>query len=204
MRRYLPLLIAGVIVLIIGALYYAHAFTIVLDRITVESYYIGLVDGEWTASVNYTLTDNAGGDNRLPGKIDYVLSGADKSKLAEVFEPKIQELKQTLEVPWGEPWAGILQFDPTSLDFDAGTTVQTFDVENTSAGSVAVTISTSNVKLTVSPASGSLNAGQTVTVTVTADKSGVAPGTYTQYVDIESQYSSRRIRCTIVVPEPPE
>jgi hypothetical protein len=74
--------------------------------------------------------------------------------------------------------APILEITPATLDFGGSATTRTFTITNAGAGALTWSIlpPLSNW-LSVSPSSGSTSSGAVATVTVTLDRTGLAPGT---------------------------
>jgi hypothetical protein len=72
---------------------------------------------------------------------------------------------------------------PTSQDFGTSLTQATLTLENTGAGTLEWTVSADRSWIGVSPASGSTTLG-TSPVTVTVNRAGQAPGTYTGTVTV--------------------
>ena len=93
----------------------------------------------------------------------------------------------------------VLAVSETELDFGTSTTQLTFDIANTGEGELDWTITSSlPSKVTVDPASGD-TIDETDTITVTVNRSGVAPGTYNPTISIVSDGGNASIELTVVV-----
>lgn len=85
------------------------------------------------------------------------------------------------------PSAGELTLSPTSLDFGAVTTKETFNIKNTGDAPLSWSISEDIPWLSCNPTSGTTQAGETSAVIVTIDRTGMERGNYTQSIVVSSQ-----------------
>lgn len=155
-----------------------------------------LVD-DWTASV--------GGTTMQLSKL-YPTKAAFKTALRNALQARIDELAaiqardEAYILSVDEIGVPVLTTSVSELDFGSVTTELTFDITNTGEGELDWTITTSlPAKVTMNPDSGATQ-GETDTVTVTVDRSGVAQGTYNPTVNIASDGGNAEIALTIVVP----
>lgn len=84
------------------------------------------------------------------------------------------------------PSAGELTLTPTSLDFGAVATKETFNIKNTGDAALSWSISEDIPWLSCNPSSGTTQAGETSSVTVTVDRNGMERGNYSQSIVISS------------------
>ncbi|MFZ5519183.1 MAG: BACON domain-containing protein, partial [Candidatus Zhuqueibacterota bacterium] len=83
----------------------------------------------------------------------------------------------------------VLSVTPTTLDFGAATTNMTFTVKNSGGGELDWTAAENPAETwitSVTPASGSLGAGASQTVTMTVDRSGLSEGDYSGIIAVNS------------------
>ena len=157
----------------------------------------GVLVDDWTATVNGTTmelgrlyaTEDAfklALKNALQARIDYL--------------PTIQARDESYIISVDEIGVPVLSVSESTLDFGSVTTELPFDITNTGEGELDWTITTSlPAKVSISPNSGATQ-GETDTVTVTVDRSGVAQGTYNPTVDVASDGGNASIELTVVVP----
>ena len=150
----------------------------------------------WTASIN-AMT--------LPISRLYVSKDAFKTALKNALLAKVDEASDiaALDLSYAnsvdEIGVPILSVNVETLDFGASETSLTFDITNTGEGELDWTITTSiPAKITVNPASGATQ-DETDTVTVTVNRTGIAPGTYYPTVNVVSDGGSAEITLTVVV-----
>ena len=135
----------------------------------------------------------------------YVSEAAFKTALRGALEAKVTEaaaiaaLDQTYADSIDEIGIPVLSASVEVLDFGSSTTELAFDITNTGYGELDWTITTSTGKVTVAPTSGDTKQ-ETDTITVTVDRSGMSPGTYSPTVDIASDGGSGQIILTVIVP----
>lgn len=84
------------------------------------------------------------------------------------------------------PSAGELTLTTTSLDFGAVNTKQTFDIKNTGDAALSWSISEDIPWLSCNPTSGTTQAGEKSSVTVTVNRNGMERGNYSQSIVITS------------------
>ncbi|MCD6220236.1 DUF11 domain-containing protein [Candidatus Calescamantes bacterium] len=87
----------------------------------------------------------------------------------------------TMEVP-EEP---VLNVTPTSLDFGSTETEMTFDITNAGTGTLSWDVTPQQSWISVNPTSGETTT-ETDTITVTVDRTGLAPGHHTGTVSVSS------------------
>ncbi|MBN1349620.1 FG-GAP repeat protein [candidate division KSB1 bacterium] len=100
----------------------------------------------------------------------------------------------------------ILTVTPTALDFGISTNTQSFAVSNTGAGTLtwSATEAPDESWLTsLTPASGSLSSGQSQTVSISIDRSGLSAGDYSGTISISSNGGSRSLPVNMTVAGPP-
>lgn len=150
----------------------------------------------WTASIN-AMT--------LPISRLYVSKAAFKTALKDALLAKVDEASDiaALDLSYAnsvdEIGVPVLTVSTETLDFGSATTQLTFDITNTGEGELDWTIATSiPAKVTVNPASGATQ-GETDTITVTVNRTGIAPGTYNPTVNITSDGGNAVVTLTVVV-----
>jgi len=91
---------------------------------------------------------------------------------------------------------------PTTLDFGTKKTNQNFYISNTGSGMLTWNITDDKSWISASPQSGT-NETETEEITVTVDRLGQTPGTYTGTVTISSDGGNQNINVTMTVPDEP-
>ncbi len=93
---------------------------------------------------------------------------------------------------------------PTSLSFGSTATQRSFTITNTGGGTLSwIIVSTLPSWLSASPMSGSLTAGNSATVTVVVNRSGMNPGDYTATINVNSNAGAgQSVSVTMTVPRP--
>lgn len=159
-----------------------------------------VVDGElvdsWIADVNGTA---------MPISRLFVSKDAFKTALKNALLAKVEQAATIAARDAGyansvdEIGVPVLAVSTETLDFGTSTTQLTFDITNTGEGELDWTITTSiPAKITVNPTSGNTQA-ETDTITVTVNRTGIAPGTYNPTVNITSDGGNATITLTVVV-----
>jgi hypothetical protein len=92
----------------------------------------------------------------------------------------------------------VLHVMPPSFSFAGGETVKPMTILNLGPGTLTWSIATSVSWLSVDPAAGSGNA----TISVTVDRTSLAPGTYNGQIDVTSNGGDAVVPVTMIVPVP--
>jgi len=92
-----------------------------------------------------------------------------------------------------------LSFSPASLSFGVGDTNKTLTISNVGAGALTWQALKKETWLTLSSTSGSVDAGKSVTVTITV-ASGMDPGTYTDTIALTSNGGNGNVPVTLAIP----
>jgi alpha-tubulin suppressor-like RCC1 family protein len=101
---------------------------------------------------------------------------------------------------WQNPQNPLLYINPTSLDFGTSQTSLQFTVKNNGGGTLNWSASESADWITnVSPANGSLTAGQSTPVTVNVSRSGKSPGTYNHNISVTSNGGTGSVAVSMTV-----
>jgi len=98
----------------------------------------------------------------------------------------------------------VLFVSPTTLNFGLDQTSLPLIIKNNGGGALSWNISESPDKLWItgiSPTNGSLNGGESVTVTVTVDRSGLADGTYAGNITVSSDVDNQDVAVIVNVGE---
>ncbi|MGB9597745.1 MAG: BACON domain-containing protein, partial [Candidatus Poribacteria bacterium] len=97
-----------------------------------------------------------------------------------------------------------MSISPTSLDFGTTTTQRNFTITNTGGGTLTWSIGgpTFPSWLSANPTSGSLTAGNSISVTVIVNRSGMNPGDYKTDITVNSNSGSGQVSVTMSVPRP--
>lgn len=107
---------------------------------------------------------------------------------------------QTVNVKMNVPAIPSLSLSTNSLDFDSTRTQMSFNVNNGGSGSLSWSASGNQTWMTVAPPTGT-NSG---TVNVTANRSGLNPGSYSGTVSITSNGGNGSVTVNMkVIPPPP-
>jgi len=101
----------------------------------------------------------------------------------------------TMEVP-EEP---VLNVTPTSLDFGSTETEMTFDITNAGTGTLSWDVTPQQSWISVNPTSGETTT-ETDTITVTVDRTGLAPGHHTGTVSVSSNGGDQDVTVEVDVP----
>ena len=99
-----------------------------------------------------------------------------------------------------------LAVDPTNLDFGTTKTQLTFQVYNSSSGTLTWSLSKSEPWITsAEPQSGSSTGpSDKTTVTVTINRSGMSPGQHKGTIKVESDYGNQDVIVDMTIPHSPE
>lgn len=103
----------------------------------------------------------------------------------------------------GSSTTPVLSIVPAAFNFGVNKTEDSFAVQNAGGGVLAWTVNESISWLTVSPKNGSTPVGGPTIATITVDRTGLAPGTYSEEFSIASNGGSRIIPVTMKVSAAP-
>ncbi|GEM_PF-1327747 len=106
-----------------------------------------------------------------------------------------QDVAVSMEVPA----VPVLNVNPTSLDFGSTDTQKTFNITNQGTGTLTWSITKDKTWITVNPTSGDTTV-ETDVITVSVDRSGLAPGHYTGTVSITSNGGNQDVTVDMDVP----
>jgi phage-related protein len=110
--------------------------------------------------------------------------------------------QDTVAVSMSVPTEPVLAVSPRSLDFDSGKTSISFEISNSGTGSVSWSASASRTWIDIDPGDGEVSLGSQK-VTVTVDRTGLAPGDYNGSVNIVSNGGNESVSVAMVVPTEP-
>lgn len=110
-------------------------------------------------------------------------------------------VKMDVSVGGGAP---LLQLSTTSLNFGGSTTTLPLVVQNAGGGTLSFTAQDSEVSggnwLTLSATQGNIGAGQSQTINVTVNRAGLAPGSYSGSISINSNGGNALVGVSMNVP----
>ena len=97
------------------------------------------------------------------------------------------------------PVAGHLSISKTALNFNPSITQQTFSISNTGQGPLHWHLTEDAPWLTVAPGAGTLQSGQSNTVTVSVDRTGMDQGDYVHAIAVASDGGNAEVNVTMTV-----
>ncbi|MBU1071986.1 PKD domain-containing protein, partial [bacterium] len=157
-----------------------------------------------TASAAWLDVEPAAGDTRE--ETDYILVTVDRTGLDPGAHQGTVDIASsgggesiTVDMLVSAPPA--LTVSTQLLDFGVEDLELSFEITNTGQGELAWTVAGSAAWLAVDPAGGATTS-ETDVITVTADRSGLAPDVYQDTVDIASNGGQAAVTVTLTVPAP--
>ncbi|MFZ5519182.1 MAG: malectin domain-containing carbohydrate-binding protein, partial [Candidatus Zhuqueibacterota bacterium] len=160
----------------------------------IDDYFVGEHAGDYAGFAVATA-----GDINADGLNDVFTSATYYSQVYE-WGGKIYVFKSSNSEP-------TLIVEPTTLDFGGAATIMTFTVKNSGGGELDWTAAENPNETwikSVTPASGSLGAGASQTVTVTVDRSGLSVGDYSGVIAVNSNGGAENVLVQMNVPGPAE
>jgi hypothetical protein len=94
-----------------------------------------------------------------------------------------------------------LSFTPKTLDYGSTETQKTMTISNIGEGTLNWNATNKEAWLTITPASGSVNAGQSATVTVSVSKTDLPPGSYSDTISLTSNGGNGSVPVTMAIPQ---
>lgn len=167
----------------------------------VEGAVVSIASGTETRSVT-TQTDGAFSFKKIePGTVQL-----------KVTKDKYEIYTQSVKITAGEntpvtaslqPKLAQLDISPATIDFTGAEVSKVIYLKNaTGSGTVGFTVKPNENWMTVSPASGTVRDNQTVTLTVTVDRKGLAFGNYTGSIVFNADNNSIIYNVTMQIPNP--
>ena len=167
----------------------------------VENALVSIISGNETRSIT-TQTDGVFSFKRIqPGSVQI-----------RVTKDKYELYTQNIKVSAGEnstvtttlqPKTAILDISPATLDFTGLEVSKVIYIKNaTGSGTIGFSTKSNENWMSVSPSTGTVRDNQTVTLTVTVDRKGLAYGNYTGAIVFNADNNSIIYNITMQIPNP--